>query len=248
MDSDNNKLKLLYKTILGRVLLKLIFCRRWFSKMASIYYNSSLSKIEGYHSYNDWFTRKKTVNICGSEIDLISVAEANLSVIREEGNSFIVKNSVYDLEELVNDKKLAEEFKDGIILIFRLEYNYYHRYIFIDDGRLVFSKEINGELHTVRPIASKYKVYKRNTRIVNLLKTDNFGDVLQIEVGALLVGRIENNNKIKFKRGEEKGHFELGGSTIIQVYKKNVIEIEEHIEEIKVDIGEKIGEKNVKKN
>ena len=38
------KLDFLYNTFLGRVLLKLIFSRVWFSKLQAIYQNSKMSK------------------------------------------------------------------------------------------------------------------------------------------------------------------------------------------------------------
>lgn len=240
MDPNNKKLNFLYNTVLGRVLLKLIFARRWFSKLASIYYNSPLSKVEGYKSYNEYFTRTKEINIKGNKGDLIATAESKLSVYKANGQAFKVKNSIYDLEELIQDAELAKEFEDGTILIFRLEYDDYHRYIFIDDGEILYNKKIKGELHTVRPISSKYKVFIRNSRDVTIMNTENFGKIIQVEVGALLVGKINNYNLNKFKRGQEKGFFEFGGSTIIQVYKKGIINIEENKEEKDVEIGEKI--------
>ena len=45
-----------------------------------------------------------------------------------------------------------------------------------------------------------------------------------MEVGALMVGRISNNRGISdcVKKGEEKGCFEFGGSTIILLLQKGV--------------------------
>ena len=76
---------------------------------------------------------------------------------------------------------------------------------------------------------------------------DNLGKVVQIEVGALLIGCIRNNNQKYFIKGEEKGYFEFGGSTIILLLKDNVKIDEDIIEqinqgrEVKVSIGERIG-------
>ena len=44
-----------------------------------------------------------------------------------------------------------------------------------------------------------------------------------MEVGAMLVGRIVNEkiSACDVKRGEEKGHFEYGGSTIILLIQKD---------------------------
>lgn len=60
-----------------------------------------------------------------------------------------------------------------------------------------------------------------------MLRSDNFGDVIQMEVGALMVGKISNANsgKGKVRRGEEKGYFEFGGSTIVLLLEKDKAEI-----------------------
>ena len=66
----------------------------------------------------------------------------------------------------------------------------------------------------------------------------------------MLVGKIVNYKKINFKRLEEKGYFDFGGSTIVQLFEKEKIKIDgdilakskENIE-TKVEIGMKIGEK-----
>ena len=48
------------------------------------------------------------------------------------------------------------------------------------------------------------------------METENFGTVTQIEVGAMLVGKIKNHHSEgEFLKGEEKGMFLYGGSTIV---------------------------------
>ena len=67
---------------------------------------------------------------------------------------------------------------------------------------------IPGELHTVRPIAlAALPVFTRNCREYMLIATQNFGTVAQIEVGAMLVGKIENykGTGMGVRRGEEAG-------------------------------------------
>lgn len=163
-----------------------------------------------------------------------------------------IKNSIYTVGELLNDEKLSREYKNGTCLIFRLTVDDYHRYCFIDDGSLKYRKVINGRLHTVGPISSKrYKVYSENNREYSVLKTRNFGKVIQIEVGALLVGKIKNHSIKVFKKGDEKGYFCFGGSTIVLLFKEKVIKMDEDILEYskagietKIKMGEKIGETN----
>lgn len=84
---------------------------------------------------------------------------------------------------------------------------------------------------------------------MNYLECSNLGKIIQIEVGAMQVGKIVNLKKDKFTKGEEKGYFEYGGSTIVVIIKKDKIEIDQDILEnskngieTKIKIGEKIGE------
>jgi len=70
-----------------------------------------------------------------------------------------------------------------------------------------------------------------------------------MEVGALLVGKIVNHPAIsRVKRGQEKGYFQFGGSTVIMMLKKDValidtdiLENSENGYETVVKMGEKIG-------
>ena len=93
----------------------------------------------------------------------------------------------------------------------------------------------------------KYKVFHENSREVTYLNCENLGDVCYIEVGALMVGKIVNEKKDKFIKGEEKGHFEFGGSTIIMLINKDISINEKILENSNKDIetivklGENIG-------
>ncbi|OYP54363.1 phosphatidylserine decarboxylase, partial [Lachnotalea glycerini] len=107
-----------------------------------------------------------------------------------------------------------------------------------------------GVYHTVNPLANDViPIYKENTREFSIIKSENFGNILTMEVGALLVGRIVNyHEKANVRRGEEKGKFEFGGSTIILCLEKGRVIIDEDIlanslngVETVVKMGEKIG-------
>ena len=106
-------------------------------------------------------------------------------------------------------------------------------------------------LHTVNPIANDvYPIYKENAREYSLLHSDTFGDILMMEVGALLVGRIVNHHeKATVVRGQEKGYFQFGGSTVVVLLKAGAAVIDEDIllnsregVETVVRMGEKIGQ------
>ena len=235
-NKDNNALRFLYNTIIGRIFLKIVITKP-ISKMYAKYMNSNLSKRkikkfikknnidmdeyinQEYKSFNDFFMRKIKEDKRIIEDGLISVCDSKLSAYKIDKNSrFNIKNSIYTIEELIKEKR---EYKYA--LIFRLCVDDYHHYIFPDNGKIISSKHIDGKLHTVQPIAlKKYKVFHENSREVTFLECENLGDVCYIEVGALMVGKIVNDKKTKFKKGEEKGHFEFGGSTIILLINKDI--------------------------
>jgi len=90
--------------------------------------------------------------------------------------------------------------------------------------------EIRGKLHSVQPITGRQgKVFTENTRQVSLLDTAHLGLVAQAEVGALLAGRMVSHGKREFRRGEEKGYFDLGGSAIVLLVQKGRVAIDEDI-------------------
>ncbi|MBQ5685540.1 MAG: phosphatidylserine decarboxylase, partial [Clostridia bacterium] len=116
-----------------------------------------------------------------------AVADARLSVWPVgPGLAVPVKQSVYTLSELLGDRSHdldLKSFEGGHCLVFRLGVDDYHRYVFPDSGRLVRRYFIPGELHTVRPVSERYRVYARNARSVSILDTDHFGPLLTVEVG-----------------------------------------------------------------
>ena len=81
------------------------------------------------------------------------------------------------------------------------------------------------------------------------MNTRNFGVAVQCEIGALMVGKIVNHKCTNFEKGEEKGYFEFGGSTIALLLSNDVAKISAEIIEnskngieTQVKLGEKIGE------
>ena len=232
----NKGLKFLYNTLLGRLILK-IATTKVVANIYAKYMNSKLSikKINKfikenninideyeevkYNSFNDFFIRKIKKDKRTIQDNVISVCDSKLSIYKIDDNSkFEIKNSIYTVEELIGEKR---DYKYA--LIFRLCVDDYHHYVFPDDGRVVSSNYINGKLHTVQPIAlKKYKVFHENSREVTFLDCKNLGDVCYVEVGAMMIGKIVNEPVKEFKKGDEKGHFEFGGSTIILLINKDI--------------------------
>lgn len=218
----------------------------------------NLYETKDYESFNDFFTRKVKAECRPIDLEpthLIAPCDGKLSVypITEDAR-FCVKNTWYTMQSLVRSKKLAKKFEGGQLLLFRLSVDDYHRYCYLDDGVKTKNYHIPGVFHTVNPIANDtYPIYKENTREFTLLKSDHFGDVLIMEVGALLVGRITNNHENQLvTRGTEKGKFEYGGSTIIVCLEKDQAIIDEDLlsnSEQRIETAVKMGEQiGVQKN
>ena len=257
---DLKSLRFLYNTFLGRCLLK-VLSTKTIANIYAKYMNSSLSthKInkfikkndidmneyekKDYKSFNDFFTRAIKPNKRKINTGLVAVCDSKLSVYEIEKNGTLeIKDSVYSVEELIQEKSTYK-----YALVFRLAVDDYHHYVFPDDGEIIKEKQIDGILHVVQPIAQKkYKVFHENQRNITFLKCKNLGDVCYIEVGALLIGKICNKNTNKFKKGEEKGYFEFGGSTVIMLTQKDlninktIIENSRQGIETIVKLGEKI--------
>lgn len=260
----------LYKTVWGRIIIKFMTLP-FVSKIAGRLLDSRLSvvfvkpfikkgkidlndfKIEKWKSFNEFFTRKikdGTRPVNKNDNVLISPCDGLLSVYDIDRNTVLdIKNSRYTVGTLLQSEKLAENYKGGKCLVFRLTPSHYHRYCYIDNGNKGENIRIKGVYHTVQPFAvENVPVYKMNTREYTVLETRNFGKVIYMEIGAMMVGRICNYHKqYTFARGEEKGRFEFGGSTIVLLFKENTIKISSHIlnsiEEYPVKMGQKIGEK-----
>lgn len=179
-----------------------------------------------YSSFNDFFTRKIKPDCrpVPEDLDvLISPCDCLATVYPiQENTTFSIKNTEYTLRSLLRSPRLAKRFRGGHAYVLRLTVEDYHRYLYSVSGKQSKNYHIDGTFHTVNPIANDYlPIYKENTREYTVIRSKEFGDVLQMEVGALLVGKISNHKQSTVvTRGEEKGFFEYGGSTIVVLTQK----------------------------
>ncbi len=269
-----DKLKFLYCTRPGSILLGILISRP-VSVLSGMLLDSRLSKVliapfaeknnikmqdyytEGINSFNDFFCRRIKDGLRPVNMDkdtLVSPCDAFLSAYRiRRGTVLSVKQSKFTIAALLRDKRLAMHFEGGYALVFRLCVDHYHRYAYFDSGKKYKNRKIKGVYHTVRPTAlEKTAVFAENSREYTVIDTNSFGRCVQMEVGAMLVGRIVNEQKYAclVKRGEEKGHFEFGGSTVIVLIPKgkaglraDIAENMDNNTEIPVILGEAIGKR-----
>lgn len=267
-------LRFLYNTVPGRMVLKIITSPT-ISKIGGAYMDCRISKIHikgfiknnnidmtqyekaKYGCFNDCFTRKikkemRPINM--EENAFIAPCDGRLSAYHiSENSDFYIKKSYYSVDDLIKNSKKAPDFNGGVCLVFRLCVDDYHRYGYVDDGKIVENNYVPGVLHTVRPIAlNRYPVFVQNSREYSVIETNNFGTIAQIEVGALMIGKIKNHQKSGLvKKGREKGMFLYGGSTIVVLLEKDKVDIDEKYFrntandiETKVKFGSTIGIKS----
>ena len=268
---QDNLLKKIYGNKLGRMLMKFLSYRK-ISDLAGKFLSSPLSKgmigpfiknnniqmieyeEEKYASYNAFFSRKIKPQYRPVDLEkehFIAPCDSKLSIYQIDENSmFEIKNSYYSVESLLKNKKLSKRYSGGYCAIFRLTVDNYHRYCYIDSGIKSKNKKISGFLNTVNPVILDHvNIYKENSREYTLMKTDHFGVVTQIEVGALMVGKITNYHQAaRIQKGQEKGKFEFGGSTIVLLIQPDKVKFDQDILsntkmniETLVKMGEKIG-------
>ncbi|MDP4145938.1 MAG: phosphatidylserine decarboxylase [Bacillota bacterium] len=236
------------------------FSSKKISKFASEF-NIDMSinekKSNDFGSFNDFFSRKLVHDarpISKESGDFISPGDGRLLAYTNIAlnNLIQVKGFTYSLYDLVQDSDTAEKYKDGICMVLRLCPTDYHRFHFIDSGTCSPAFKIQGNYYSVNPAAlSKVKnLYCENKREWSIFSSDNFGDILYVEVGATCVGSIIQTYKPgeRLNKGDEKGYFKFGGSTVIIFVEKDKIKIDDDIIsqtqlgiETKVLMGEKIG-------
>ena len=272
VDNGQDKfLKNLYGSTFGRILLKPLVTPV-VSNIAGAFLSTKCScvlikpfirsnhidmtqfEVVKYQSYNEFFFRKirEGARVVDMEsTHFISPVDSKLTVLPiTEDTRFTLKHTNYSVASLLKNGDLAREYTRGYAFIFRLTVDDYHRYCYVDDGVKEGNVHIPGKFHTVNPIANDYyPIYKENTREYSILHSKHFGDIVMMEVGALLVGKIVNlHEERKVKRGEEKGYFQFGGSTVVLLVKADKVKVDEDILENSkegietiVKYGEKIG-------
>ena len=267
--SESLTVDFLYKTAVGRFILKGLVnpkvSRRAakilssrisaafvpsFIKRNNINIDDYIVPEGGFRSFNDFFTRKiKPGKRNLEECSFVCPSDGFLTVSDiDETSIFNIKNTSYSLKELLDDEGLAEEFIGGSALIFRLTPSHYHRYVFCVSGKVESTRAIPGVLHSVKPVCHEmFPVFIQNSREYAVIESGEYGKIIQMEVGALLVGKISNSGYSagdEVRIGEEKGYFEYGGSSIVVLTKRRLFSEKTGGGEQPVKMGESIEKKD----
>lgn len=198
----------------------------------SIYKPGSVSaekKEHSYKSFNEFFIREFEADKRAFVDDMNKMpafCEARYFG-HQEINSDVripVKGKLLNSNDLLGGSKWSQDFAGGPLLIARLCPVDYHRYHYPLSGKTLDSFPIKGQYHSVNPIAlkSKPEIFIKNERRASILETEKFGKLAYIEVGAAMVGKIiQSHDEASFhSKGDEKGYFLFGGSTVILLGEK----------------------------
>ncbi|MFH1759610.1 MAG: archaetidylserine decarboxylase [bacterium] len=213
--------------------------------------------IDGFKNFNQFFIRKlkkEARPVCEAPDLLACPADGRLLAYEKIdcNRVFLIKDKHFKLTDFIKNRALAHEYDNGSFICIRLCPSDYHRFHFPDSGVARKPVLINGYYYSVSPIALKRipGLFCENKRIVTIFDSESFGKILIVEIGATCVGSIVQTFKTdeRVSKGDEKGYFQFGGSSIVMLFKKGSIKIDDDLLsntqkelETLVRMGERIG-------
>ncbi|KAJ4875315.1 Phosphatidylserine decarboxylase proenzyme 2 [Raphanus sativus] len=197
--------------------------------------------LQHFKTFNEFFIRELKPGarpIAHMNRDDVAVCAADCRLMAfqsvEDSTRFWIKGRKFSIRGLLGKDVNPNAFLDGSLVIFRLAPQDYHRFHVPVSGVIEKFVDVSGSLYTVNPIAvnSKYcNVFTENKRTVAIISTSEFGKVAFVAIGATMVGSISFVRKEgdHLKKGDELGYFSFGGSTVICVFEKNSIRLDEEL-------------------
>ncbi|EJS43553.1 psd2p [Saccharomyces arboricola H-6] len=183
---------------------------------------------KNFKTFNEFFYRKlkpgsRLPESHNKEI-FFSPADSRCTVFStiQESKEIWIKGRKFSIKKLANNYS-PEIFNDSkcSIGIFRLAPQDYHRFHSPCNGKIGKPIYLDGEYYTVNPMAvrSELDVFCENIRVIIPIDSPQFGKLLYIPIGAMMVGSIlltcKENDLVE--GGQELGYFKFGGSTIVIV-------------------------------
>jgi phosphatidylserine decarboxylase len=244
-------LRWLYETAWGHLVLRLFLNHKLFHMLYGSYQNLPQSRhriaqfvdrygidtseltlpITDYPSFNAFFTRQlqpAARPFAPNPRVFCAPGDGKVRVYSQlnRHSPFLVKGQSMPLATLLPSSLDTDQYHNGAAMVLRLAPQDYHRFHFPDGGIAQAAESIAGEYHSVHPLALAKvpAVYGRNQRVITQLDTDNFGRMAYVEVGALTVSSIRQTYQPgRVLRGQEKGYFQYGGSTLILLFEPEQI-------------------------
>ncbi|KAG5717543.1 C2 domain-containing protein C31G5.15, partial [Termitomyces sp. T112] len=193
-----------------------------------------LDPLDSFKTFNEFFYRKlkpsaRPIESPDDPYRLVSAADCRLMTFAtiDDATRLWIKGREFSVPKLLGDayRDEAERYKDGALVIFRLAPQDYHRFHSPVEGTIGPMSVISGEYYTVNPqaIRSSLDVYGENVRKIVPIDSPQFGRVMAVCIGAMMVGSIKTTVQEgeHVRRGQEFGYFAFGGSTIVMLFERD---------------------------
>ena len=183
--------------------------------------------VSEYKTLDDFFCRRlkpEARPVDGTPDRIVSPADGRTMVFPAvEDLEFTIKGCQVMIADLLGDRSRGDNLRGGAVAVVRLAPCDYHRFHFPDSGTAPATRLLPGRLHSVHPFALENNAPSfRNKRTITYLVSDSFGRITLVEVGAFAVGSIvQTYEPGKVERGQEKGYFRFGGSTVVMLLEAN---------------------------
>lgn len=239
-----------YQSRAGKALTGFLFNRRWPSRLAGWYADSRWSRrqiapvirnlgidtgeldapVESYATFNAFFTRRLKPGarpFAQEPAEVASPADGRVLVYPQLQQTTLlpIKGKSFTVDALLGMP--AAGYAGGSLAVVRLCPADYHRFHFPCDARVIAQRRIPGRYHSVNTlvVAMGVDVFSENERQVTLLENEQLGEFALVEVGAFGVGSIvQTFTGAEVRKGEEKGYFQYGGSTIVLLFRRERVE------------------------
>jgi phosphatidylserine decarboxylase len=224
--------------ILQRVLD--IYTRRYEVDLAE-----AVLPAEGFRTFNEFFTRRLRDGLRPIDADpnaVVSPADGRFddAGVIDAGRQFVVKGQPYNTATLLGSEADAASFAGGAFAVVYLSPRDYHRVHSPVAGTITHVRHIPGTLFPVNAFGVRHVplLFARNERVAILVRTEAFGMVAVVMVGAMIVGKINlafdgpprpahggtvaervyvPGELPELATGDELGAFELGSTVVLLV-------------------------------
>ena len=263
-------LRFAYETLLGRTLWPVLFGSKIISAVLGRRYDSPKSKkdianlaaipgcqpeeaekpMADYGSFNEFFTRRLKPGARPIGEGVVSPADGRLMLYlnADADRPFPLKGAMRSLRTVFDQQAPSGKYDIAVIRLAPVDYHRFHFPCACSTAEAV--KVVPGQYHSVNPIALARRpdVYADNER--QILKCQAaFGNFWLVDVGAFGVGTIvQTYTGEKHAKGDEKGYFKFGGSTVIFIARAGAVTFDADLVrnsaegiETRVLCGERIG-------
>ncbi|MCJ1309685.1 hypothetical protein MMC25_003345 [Agyrium rufum] len=199
-----------------------------------------------YPTFNAFFAREikesaRPIDEPDNDLVTSSPADCRLTAFPtlDLATKYWIKGFGFTTARLLGSEELAQNFEGGSIVIARLAPQDYHRWHAPVSGTVESVTEIPGTYFTVNPQAinepGTIDVFCENRRSVMMIRRSGTGArIAVIAVGAMLVGSIKYVDGVgqegaEVRRGQCLGAFYYGGSTVIVLYPRGEVVMDEDL-------------------